>query len=332
MIIGRRGEAGDRPHPGLPAESLLSSSVMTARAGLAARLVPVLLVGILGTPLAAQAEAGEQRRILELGGNRRSYLLFVPSTRPAGHPLPLVLVFHGAGGRGAGMARHTGFSRLAERYGFAVVYPDGVSRRWNDGRGIGGAQDDVAFVRALLDSLGGELGLDPRRIYATGISNGAMFAYRLACDLPGVLAAVAPVAGAMPAALLPRCGAAAPVAVAAFQGTADPFVPYEGGGVAGRRGAVLSAAASAEFWMRVNGCTGPPTSVPPSDSVTDGTRVRRESWDGCRSARPVVLYTIEGGGHTWPGGPPAGRRVGRSSREIDATAAIWDFFQHHTGT
>jgi len=305
---------------------------MTLPARLAVRLASILLSGILVTPLAAQTPGMEQRRTLGVGGSRRSYLLYLPSSWQRGRSLPLVLVFHGAGARSAGMARHTGFSRVAEREGFAVVYPDGINRRWNDGRGIGGARDDVGFVRLLVDSLERELGIDRRRVYATGISNGAMFSHRLACDLPGMLAAIAPVAGAVPVGLAERCGAAAPVAVLAFQGTADPFVPYAGGGVALRGGAVLSAARSAGFWARVNGCAPAPEVGPPVDSVTDGTRLRRDTYPGCRENRSVVLYTIEGGGHTWPGGPSASRRIGRASREIDATGAIWDFFQRHPRT
>ena len=305
---------------------------MTLRAGLPVLLASLFLPGILGTPLAAQTPGIEQRRTLEVGGGRRSYLLYLPSSWQRVRPLPLVLVFHGAGGRGAGMARHTGFSRLAEREGFAVVYPDGVDRRWNDGRGLGGARDDVGFVRLLVDSLEREVGIDPRRVYATGISNGAMFSHRLACDLPGVLAAIAPVAGAVPTGLAERCGAAGPVALVAFQGTADPFVPYAGGGVALRRGAVLSAERSAGFWAHINGCGPVPDAEPAIDSVTDGTRLRRSSYPGCRENRSVVLYTVEGGGHTWPGGPATRGRIGRASREIDATDAIWAFFQRHPRT
>jgi len=305
---------------------------MTLRAGLLVRLATVLLLGIPGTPLAAQTPGVEQRRSLEVAGSRRSYLLYLPSSYVRGRPLPLVLVFHGAGGRGSGMARHTGFTPLAEREGFAVAYPDGLNRRWNDGRGVGGAQDDVGFVRVLVDSLAGELGLDRRRIYATGISNGAMFSYRLACDLPGVLAAIAPVAGAVPGVLEERCGATVPVAVVAFQGTGDPFVPYAGGGAGLRGGPVLSAERSARLWARVNGCTVPPNADAPTDSVIDGTRVRRESYPACSNNRAVVLYTIEGGGHTWPGGPAGAHRLGRASREIDATGLIWAFFQRHPRT
>jgi len=290
----------------------------------------LLAVAVLGPPGAARAQSGESRQTLVVGGVTRSYLLFLPSRYQSAHSLPLVLVFHGSGSRARAMTTHTGFTRVAEREGFAVVYPEGLQGRWNDGRGYGASHDDVAFVRALLDTLARRVTLDSSRLYATGISNGGMFAYRLACELPGVLAAVAPVAGAVPAALADRCAAAAPVAVAAFQGTADPLLPYAGGGRgASGRGEVLSALRSAELWARVDGCAAEPELEAPRDSVRDGTRVRARRWSGCRSGREVVLYTIEGGGHTWPDGPPVGARVGRVTRELNATGTIWAFFAAH---
>src|SRR3954451_19047981 len=185
---------------------------------------------LLGPPGTLKAQSGETRQTLVAGGVARSYLLFVPSGYAVGRPLPVVLVFHGGGSQARAMTTHTQFTRVAERERFAVVYPEGLDGRWNDGRRYGASHDDVAFVRALLDTLSRRVTLDTARVYATGISNGAMFAIRLACDLPGVFAAIAPVAGAVPAALAERCAAAAPVAVAAFQGTADPLLPYAGGG------------------------------------------------------------------------------------------------------
>jgi polyhydroxybutyrate depolymerase len=288
-----------------------------------------LVLGGLATALPAQAVRSEERRTLRVNGEDRAYLLYVPSGYRSARPAPLVLVFHGAGGRAQGFARHTGFSGVAEREGFVVAYPQGLQRRWNDGRGNGTPHDDVGFVRALVDTLQRELGVDPRRIYATGISNGAMFAYRLACDLPGVLAAIAPVAGALPTQLAPGCGHTQPVSVMAFQGTADPLVPYAGGGVARRRRSVLGAERSIAFWGEIDGCTGQPSTELEPDRVRDGTRVRRLEYAGCREGRAVVLYTIEGGGHTWPGGPGVGLIVGRVSRELDATQVIWSFFAAH---
>src|SRR5258705_922693 len=279
-------------------------------------------------PASAPAPVGEPRT-LQTGGVTRRYFLYLPSPWPRGRPAPRALVFHGGGGRASGIAPHAGFSRLAEREGFAVAYPQGLNGRWNDGRGYGATHDDVGFVRALLDTLGRELVIDTRRVYATGISNGAMFSYRLACDLPGMFAAVAPVAGAMPADLAPTCTHAQPMSVLAFQGTADPLMPYFGGGVARRRGRVLSAERSIAFWATMSGCNAAPVTTDEPDRMTDGTRVRRTVYGTCRDGRSVELYTIEGGGHTWPGGPPVGGSVGRVTREVDATPLIWAFFAQH---
>lgn len=282
----------------------------------------LLLLG--GLPF--QTPGVEQQRFLEVAGGRRSFLLYVPKSYQPGRPVPLVLVFHAAGGKGRSIARHTGFTELAEREGFAVAYPDGIGGRWNDGRRPSG-RDDVGFVRALLDSLRRELTLDSNRVYAAGISNGAMFSYRLACDLPGVFAAIASVAGALPADLPPRCAPATPLSVVAFQGTADRSLPYDGGG--SPPGTVLSAARSVAFWAGAGACDSAGAATTVSDSARDGTRLRRLSYAGCTANRAVVLYTIEGGGHTWPGGPDGSSRVGRVSREINATQEIWDFFRDH---
>ncbi len=281
---------------------------------------------------AAQATAAGERHTLWTGGESRSYLRYVPASYRADRPAALVLVFHGAGGRGRGIAEHTGFTALASREGFVAVYPDGLDHRWNDGRGFGAPHDDVGFVRDLLDTLQRELSVDPHRIYATGISNGAMFAYRLACDLPGVLAAIAPVAGAMPTDLAAPCAHTEPVSVLAIQGTADPLLPFAGGGVgvAGLRGRILPAKESIAYWATVDGCAGSPeTTDEPDRAPADRTRVRRTAYPGCRDGRSVELYTIDGGGHTWPGGPAVGRSVGRVTRDIDATSLIWAFFARH---
>ena len=305
--------------PFVPALGALALTLGVRAATLSAQIAPAYA--------AAPTPAG-QARTLQVGGVPRRYFLHVPPSWRRDHPAPLVLVFHAGGGRASDIAPHTGFSRLADREGFVVAYPQGLRGRWNDGRGFATAtHDDVGFVRALLDTLEREIGYDPRRVYATGISNGAMFAYRLACDLPGAFAAVAPVAGAMPADLAPDCAATAPLSVLAFQGTTDPLMPYLGGGAGQRR--VLSAERSVAFWATAAGCTGPPVAGEPIDHATDGTRVRHTVYGGCREGRAVELYTIEGGGHTWPGGPEAGRRVGRVSREVDATELIWRFFAEH---
>ena len=296
-----------------------------------ARLVLALVLALGSTapmPAWSQSAHASERRTLHLASGERSYLLRVPDRQE--HPAPLLLVFHGGGGRAQGIVRHTGFQDLPDVADLVIVYPEGLGGRWNDGRSYGLPTDDVGFIRVLLDTLERELAIDQRRIFATGISNGAMFTYRLACDLPGVFAAIAPVAGALPTELSEHCAGAWPVSVIAFQGTEDPLMPYAGGGVARRRGWVLAAEQSVAFWAKLAACADQPAVLADPDRVADGTRVRRAAYEGCRPGIAVVLYTIEGGGHTWPGGPAAGRRVGRVSRELDATRVMWDFFQRHS--
>jgi polyhydroxybutyrate depolymerase len=280
--------------------------------------------------LPAQSSAGStERRVIDVAGVRRSYLLHLPPSHRPGEPMPVLLVFHGGGGTASNIAEHTGLGPAATPRGYAVVYPDGVNGYWSDGRVARAGADDVGFVRLLLDSLRRELPVDPRRVFATGISNGAGMAFRLVCDLPGTFAAIAPVAGALPAELETRCAAAAPVSLLMFQGTRDRLMPYDGGDLSLRRGRVLPATATASLFARVDGCSDKPVEAAEPDTVTDGTRVRRSTYPDCHEGRDVVLFTIEGGGHTWPGGPPVGRAVGPVTRDLDATRSMLDFFDRH---
>lgn len=266
---------------------------------------------------------GDHSRTLRIGGVERHFVLHLPRPARRGR-LPVVVVLHGAGGSGRGVAAGTGFSAEADRRGFVAVYPDGIDGGWNDGRGTGGA-DDVAFVRAMLDTLAGELRTDPDRVYAAGISNGAMFTHRLACELPGTFAAIAAVAGGLPASVAPRCTGGPPLAFIGFNGTADRLVPFEGGGE------LLSATASAAHWATVDGCDpSPSASLRPDRAPGDGTRVRRWTWSGCTPGTAVVLYAVGGGGHSWPGSAPMHvPLLGRTTRDVSATRTIATFFLTH---
>lgn len=284
----------------------------------------------------ARPWTGTRKGTLEVNGRTRTYQLHVPSAYDGTRPVALVLVFHGGGGSGANTARWTGFDALSERAGFLVAYPDGVNHHWIDGRNarfqnVAGV-DDVAFIAALLDALGAEFRIDPRRIYAAGMSNGAMFCHYLALRLSDRIAAIAPVAGGLPepeaATPLPH----GPISVIAFNGTADALVPFEGGAIVRDRGRVLGARATARRWAELNGCAPHPVSQAlPDLDPRDGTTVTRETWSGGRAGAEVVLYVIEGGGHTWPGIDKwRYRRTGAAvSHDIDATALIWEFFERH---
>jgi polyhydroxybutyrate depolymerase len=270
------------------------------------------------------------------GGRERTYLIQRPS-HDDGKPRALVLALHGRLGTGAAQEKLTGMSALAEREGFVLVYPDGISRSWADARKVTPAfkagVDDVAFLSELIDSLVKSERIDPHRVFVAGISNGGMMSHTLGCRLADKVAAVAPVAAPMPAALAADCTPASPVAVLMIDGTEDPLVPYAGGSVKSDVGGeVVSADASLAAWAKINRCTGslPNESLPDLDPK-DGTTVTRMRRTGCAGGVEVVLDSIKGGGHTWPGGMQylPERFVGRTSRDLDANQAIWDFFKAH---
>ncbi len=263
----------------------------------------------------------------------RTYLIHVPATAPAGG-FPVILVFHGGGGQATGVIRLTRLDPLADRRGFLAVYPNGIGRHWNDGRStIRNKSDDVRFVDVILDDLARRYPVDPARIYATGISNGAMFTERLGCERSGRFAAIAPVSGTLPADMAPSCRPAQPVSVLQIGGTADPIMPFNGGAVAdfggwGEGGLVLSVPDTVERWALADGCAppAPPVALPPIKPA-DGTSVTQQIFAPCRSGKQVVVLTINGGGHTWPGGFPylPARIIGPVSHQLDASEAIVDF-------
>lgn len=266
-------------------------------------------------------------------GRTRTFQFHVPKGVKPG--APLVIALHGRLGQGRNQAELTGLDAVADEAGFIVVYPDGVSRSWADGRGTTPADregvDDVGFISALIDRFVSEHGADAHRVYVTGMSNGGMMSFRLACELSDRVAAIAPVGALMGASLAERCNPKRAVPVLAIVGTEDPLVPFTGGPVAGDRGDVLSASQVLSRWAGWNGCpAGAARVVMLEDRApADGTRVRSETRTDCRDGTEVALYVVEGGGHTWPGGQQYLRvgRIGRTSRDVDASRAAWAFFQ-----
>jgi polyhydroxybutyrate depolymerase len=281
------------------------------------------------------SRSSDPAHTLDVNGVSRDYLLHVPEDLPLHQRVPLVLVFHGGGGRASQMPRLTGFDVLADREHFIVAYPDGVGHHWNDGRDRSSA-DDVGFIRELLADLQRSYPVDPRRVYATGISNGGFFSNRLACELSDRIAAIASVAATMPEPLAAECKPARPISVLYVQGTEDPLVPIDGGKIGFRHGRSLgqnvSLADSLTFWRGVDAMTSAPSVDNLPDRVDDGTHVRREIWTGGKDHTEVGAYIIDGGGHTWPGGPQYLPRfiVGRASQNLDGTRAIYRFLSQHS--
>jgi polyhydroxybutyrate depolymerase len=239
------------------------------------------------------------------GQGIRQGLVHLPARRVRG-PLPLLVAFHGAYRTGALMEGYSGLSRLADRAGFAVVYPDAAAprRRWTLAAGAG--PDDLQFVDLLLDRMLAGRCLDRARVSAVGVSNGGGMAARLACADADRLAAIVSVAGGYSS--VRGCAASGPVAVLEIHGTADPVVPYRGG--AGDVRAWLGG------WVRRDGCAPRPRTrvVMP--------RVTRLDWTGCREGTSVAHLAIAGGQHAWPGAEPPDPGPAIT---LSATAEAWRF-------
>lgn len=295
------------------------------------RVTLLCVLTIFAMAVGASTASMQETRIQTLlyAGESRSYWIYEPQGLTPGASVPALLVLHGSAGTGEDMMIVTkrGFEKLADQEKFFVVYPNALERRWNE---QGGTVDDAGFLTAIVDQLATTGRVDRKRVYIAGISSGGMMAQRMACEKSNAVAAVATVAGTMPAGMKEACKPERPTAILIIHGTEDLIVPWKGGAVAGfaEFGSVLSARETFEFWRSVNQCSGGArTSMERDRDPQDGTRVQTESYDGCYAA--VTLVTVQGGGHTWPGGfqylPE--RFIGKTSRDFEATGVIWDFFK-----
>jgi polyhydroxybutyrate depolymerase len=266
-------------------------------------------------------------------GQPRRYLLYVPRSYDRARPAPLVISLHGAATWPAQQMHLSRWNGLAESQGFIVAYPSGSDspRIWHVERGAA-LQRDVRFISALIDTLEATYNIDPTRIYANGISNGGGMAFVLSCTLSDRIAAVGMVAAAQ---TLPWswCTDHRPVPVIVFHGTADPIVPYGGGLPSSMFAPTKFAPDATPFpsvpgwaanWARRNRCGADPVDTAVAADVT------RTAYTSCADNASVVLYTVRGGGHSWPGGKPMPAwMVGPTSRSIDATRLMWAFFGEH---
>ena len=275
-------------------------------------------------------------------GYQRTYRVHVPAGHGEDEPIPLVVVLHGAFSTAAEMEKHTGFSALADREGFAVVYPDGIGilgflQHWNAGHCCGKAAaddvDDVGFVADVIDDAKTYLNIDSSRIYMAGFSNGAMLTHRFAAERAEMLAAAAPLAGAIgsrndaeaPGWQMPAPSLSVPMIM--FHGQEDRRIPYgdtdSENGASGRDYA--TAHDSSRFWSANNGCESHRREQSPSFA---GVTV--DTWSDCAQNADVQLVTLGDWGHRWPGryftrqtGPQA------ALYEFDASEMIWAFFENY---
>lgn len=274
---------------------------------------------------------------MESGERTRTYLTYVPKNLAKG--APLVVVMHGSGQNAKGMRVATGygFERLADKHGFAVVYPEGFEGYWNACNIVGDYAantlniDDVLFLTTLVKKLEGELGTDPARVFATGLSRGGHMAYRLALEAPIEFRAVAAVAANVPAPDNFKCMPSGrnTTSVLIMNGTEDPLNPFNGGEVKLygfiNRGSVMSSGQSAEYFADMSGLgTSQPQTT--SKDVADGISVERTLWSDIVPAE-VELVAIKGGGHSVPQAAWRYPRIlGPTAREPDGPEIIWDFF------
>lgn len=290
------------------------------------RLKTLLLAALLG--LAVLPARGES---LTVDGRERDYILRQP---PGEWPAPLLLVLHGGGGRGRQIERHSDLTDPALAAGFAVAYPDGVGRQWNDGRADLDAEtvregvDDVAFLLALIDHLAATGAVDPARVFVTGISNGGIMTFRLLCESADRFAGAATVVASLGVEVAGDCVPSRPVPLLMLNGTADPLVRYEGGPImifGKARGSVIPVEDTLAQFGAGNFCDDiRPQAMP--DPADDGVGVEMLRGEGCRV--PTLLVRYLGGGHGWPG---KGKAFGRFSEApiAEAPAAndlILDFF------
>lgn len=296
------------------------------------KIIVGVLVIVIGLPVAFILTAWACFSIMDKtngtivsSGVRRRYLLYVPKTYDRTKPTPLVISMHGLGLWPAAQMEISQWNKVADEHGFIVVYPSGTMkamlfRKWR----LGPEADlraDVRFISELIDTLEAAYNIDPTRIYANGISNGGRMTVALSCALSHRIAAVGTVAA--PQVLPWSCSAdSPPVPIIMFHGTADPGLPYSGGRSWGSL--FPSVSTWAANWARRNRCTRGPSDTRITASV------RRLVYTNCAENADVILYTIEGGGHTWPGGKPLPEWIaGRTTREINASSVMWEFFVQH---
>lgn len=261
----------------------------------------------------------------------RTYVVNLPGTyhdnNDEANKYPLVIALHGTGGSAHQMEASYGLNEKGDKENFIVVYPEGVSssgilgiKTWNAGRCCDYAMvndiDDVAFIRDLIDRLIADFAINPKRVYVTGMSNGGMMAYRLACELSDKIAAIAAVSGTMMAA---ECKPGRAVPVLHMHSLLDAKVPYAGGiGIGGYHFTPVDSVL--HFWSAQNGCS-------PSPKMIDNGQYRSTSWEGCNSNTALESYVTYDGGHAWPGGQKPNPGADPPSTYINANDLLWDFFQ-----
>jgi polyhydroxybutyrate depolymerase len=240
---------------------------------------------------------GDNDGTVEVGGTTRTYIVRLPAGYTGTSAVPLVLDFHLLGGTPAGEAANSGYRELAEQEGFIVAWPQGIDDAWNIGPCCTTSRtvDDMGFARALVQELQQEACIDPKRVYAVGMSMGGGMAMYLGCNAADVFAAVAPSAFDLVVESEIPCQPVRPVTEISFRGTADTVVPYAGGATQPPNGldvtvTFLGAVGTFQRWAELDGCSGSPSAADANGCST---------YPSCQGGTQVTLCTTEGGGQAW---------------------------------
>jgi polyhydroxybutyrate depolymerase len=307
------------------------------------RLIVILLFVVVGLPVllvllvaASLHVLNETNGTIVSSGVKREYLLYVPTSYDRAKPTPLVISLHAAALWPAAQMKTSQWNKVADEHGFIVVYPSATAMaplpflprlpvwRTDETEPEAGLTEDVRFVSDLIDALQSDYNIDATRVYANGFSNGGAMASVLTCALSDRIAAVGTVSPAQDTPPESWFAGCQPVPMIQFHGTADGFVPYSGGLSWPTPRPFPSVLTWAANWARRNRC-GPE----PVESVV-ATDVSRLEYTNCAENATVVLYTVRGGGHSWPGGQPLPEWwAGPTSRRIDASSEMWTFFREH---
>ena len=312
-------------------------------------------------PGAGTARAQDREEVVKVNGSPRKIQVHLPPDYSKKKRYPVVLVLHGLGQDASLIARISHFNKIADQFGFIVVYPNSRDGRWtaapdagvrtiapfgrrrsilddmtrppspND---VGGDPlNEIPFFNDLLDQIETEYSVDISRIYAAGYSDGGFLDFRLGCQMADRIAAIATVGAVLPASLAESCSnwswRAVPLLM--MNGTDDPMVPYRGRLSGGVGFNMLPARETLKEWAKINNCGPKPerTTIAPRTDL--GLETRVDTYSDCRDDAAAILYSIEKGGHTWPGGEqyiPV-RFIGKTNGDLDASEIIWNFFSAH---
>lgn len=257
-------------------------------------------------------------------GEARSYRIYIPASYDSSQPVPLVLALHGLGDDASNF-QAVGFNQIADTANFIAVYPNALpdpllgSSGWNTGIHPLNTRDDIGFLNAMLDTIMSEYAIDTNRIYSCGFSLGGFMTYRLACESGERFAAVASVAGSLPAPSIANCYSGKPMPVLHIHGTSDQVIPYTFGTLY----VVvtnLGADSTTHYWANHNSCDASSVHDSLANTKNDGFTFEKFSYNACSDSSEVILIKVNGMDHNWPS----------TSNDINATKEIWNFFSRHS--